>query len=232
VVPFYGIEGLGCLRALPQETGAIKFLFAECAIYTDVKSGEPLEAWKNPFTDETVAVWHQRNGPVNYEISPGPSGAVGKFEKAEAGAPPFRLPWIIDGDRAMFALDVTSKRPNPLDPKLYRKESSGEVMHISEHSQYMVSAREIADPNLPSVNFFGALQSLKPWHPWMMMGQRPGKVFTRMVSRKAKGTDALPPKVAAYAEKNLPQFLRAPETWTGQYVTAYDLYKQEFPRSP
>jgi hypothetical protein len=232
VTPFYGIEGLGCLRALPQGGGAMRFLFAECAIYTSLKTGQPLETWTNPWTDETLSVWHQRNGPVNYEISPGPSTKLGAFDKSEGASPAFRLPWLIDGDRAMFALDVASKRPNPLDPRLYPRESAGTVLHISEHSQYLVSVAEISDPSIPSVNFFGALQSLKPWHPWMLMGQRPGKVFTRMVARKVKGPDGLPPAVLAYAEKNLAAYLKAPETWTGQYVTAYDLYKSEFPRAP
>lgn len=228
--PFYGIDGIGALKALPQETGAVRFLFAECAIYTDLKTGEPLERWTNPWTNESVAVWHQRNGPVNYEISPGPSDKVGKFDKPGGGAPPFTLPWIVDGDRAMFALDVASKRPNPLDPKLYPKESAGEFLNISEHSQYMVSTADLANDNLPSLKFFGALQSLKPWHPWMMLGQTPGKVFTRMIAQKVTGPDALAGNVRAFAEKHLPQYMKAPEAWTGQYVTAYDLFKTEFPR--
>jgi Protein of unknown function (DUF1838) len=230
--PFYGIDGIGAIKALPQESGAIRFLFAEFAIYTDLKSGEPLEQWTNPWSEEKVAVWHQRNGPVNYEISPGPSDKIGKFDKPGGGAPAFTLPWMVDGDRAMFALDVASKRPNPLDPKLYPLESAGEFLHISEHSQYLVSTSDLANSDLPSLKFFGALQSLKPWHPWMKMGQTQGKVFTRMIAQKVEGPEALPANVRAFAERKLPQYMAAPESWTGQYVTAYDLYKQEFPRKP
>jgi hypothetical protein len=232
VTPFYGIDGVGALKALPQPGGAIRFLFAECAIYTDLKTGAPLETWINPWTQATVPVWHQRNGPVNYEISAGPSAKVGAFERAEGGAPPFRLPWSVKGDRAMFALDVASKRPNPLDPALYPEESTGPVLLISEHSEYMVSLKDLLDPTIKSLQFFGALQSLKPWHPWMKLGTRPGKVFTRMLSEKVAGPEALEPRVFAYAQKHLPQYLVAPETWTGEYKSAYDLYKAEFPRKP
>jgi hypothetical protein len=230
VVPFYGIEGMGSLRAIRHgDGGAYRFLFNEFAVYTDLDTGAPLERWRNPVTGETVDVWHQRNGPVNYEIDPAKTDIafftlVGKSPDRAKG---FRLPWAIDGSTASFRLDSISKRPNPLDPTVWKRESSGPTLQISEHSQYFLELADIGNPKLTSLPFRAALQSLKPWHPWMLMGQRPGKVYTAMTSRKVAGIQALPAAVAEYARSHLAAYLDAPESWTGAYTTAYSLYAKE-----
>ena len=224
-VPFYGIEGLGSLGAIAREEGAYGFLFNEFAIYTDLETGEPLQTWKNPLSGETVEVWHQRNGPVNYEIHPSKTD-IAFFTLVQRGGG-FRLPWVIDGDEASFRLDSISNRPNPLDPEKWPRESTGATLPISEHSQYFLKLSEINDPALTSLPFRAALQSLKPWHPWMLMGKQPGKVFTVMTARKVSGLDAMTPAVANYASKHLAGFTQAPREWTGEYVTAYSLYQKE-----
>jgi len=91
VKPFYGIEGMSSTKTIPIEDGKYRFLFSEFAIYTDLKTGAPLENWENPFTGEVVPVWHQRNGPVNFALSP-KMNAFGGFNATE-DAPGFRLPW-------------------------------------------------------------------------------------------------------------------------------------------
>jgi len=229
VVPFYGIEGLGSLRSIAHGEGGYRFLFAEFAVYTDLDSGLPMDTWRNPVTNEDLSVWHQRNGPVNYALDPRKTDMamftmVGKPADREKG---FRLPWVIDGDSVSFRLDTVSKRSNPLDPAKWRRESSGPTLHISEHSQYFLKLSDIENRKLTSLPFRGALQSLKPWHPWMLMGQRPGKVLTVMTSRKVAGLDALTPAVAAFARAKLGGFIDAPEAWTGAYVNAIALFEKE-----
>jgi hypothetical protein len=227
--PIYGIEGLAAIKLETLPDGTIRFLFSEAAIYTDLKTGVPLERWTNPYTQEVVPVWHQRNGPVNFAMAPKPDAKAGNFDDVDKPMG-FRLPWIIEGDMAMYAQDTTSNRPNPIKVSEHPAYSVGDTLHISEHTQYSVKTADLfgSGPQLP---YFAALQSLKPWHPWMKMGQRPGRVFTRMISKKASGTADLTPPVRAYAEKNLGSFLVAPAKWTGEYMDAYKLFKQELDRS-
>jgi hypothetical protein len=40
----------------------------EIILYTDLRSGEVLEEWYNPYIDETVKVVHVDNDPYNYTI--------------------------------------------------------------------------------------------------------------------------------------------------------------------
>jgi hypothetical protein len=225
-IPLYGIEGMGSLRALPQESGAIRFLFSEFAVYTDLTTGEPLTSWRNPVTGETVPVWHQRNGPINYEIDPA-KPSFGMFTRTANNKPGFLLPWSVADGVGSFVIDTVSERKNPLDPEVWVKESSGKTIHLSEHGQYFVAMDDLLNPDLVSLSFRAALQSLKPWHPWMMMGQTPGKVFAVLTARKITGLDDLPPSVARFAKAELGAFLEAPPTWTGAYVTANQLYMRE-----
>lgn len=224
-VAIYDIDGIGALRALPQPNGAIRFLFSEFALYLDLKTGLPLERWTNPITGREVEVWHQRNGPVNYEIAPD-KAMFGQFARADGVTNTgFQLPWTIRGPFATFALDVVSNRKNALDPATWPLESSGETIPTTEHSQYSMLLSDLNNPKLLSLPFFATLQSIKPWHPWMLMGQRPGRVFARMVAQKVSGPEVLPTPSLAYAKQHLSAWMEAPAEWTGQYVTAQAIYK-------
>ncbi|MGJ3230800.1 MAG: DUF1838 family protein [Oceanicaulis sp.] len=222
VRPLYGLDGLGSTRIEMQEDGSARFLFSEFAVYTDLETGEPLTEWTNPFTGRTVPVWHQRNGPVNFTLRPG-MNAFGAFEATE-DAPGFRLPWRMENAMATFALDVVSTRPNPLSREDWPAESTGPQMHISEHSAYVVEPALLADDSVTSLPFNAALQSLKPWHPWMLMGERPGLVFARLTASKVSGLDAIDPRAAAFARAHMAEFIEAPAEWTGSYRTAHAIY--------
>jgi hypothetical protein len=174
-------------------------------LYLDPTTGLPLESWTNP-AGRKVDVWHQRNGPVNYEISPA-KAMLGNFARADGQkVEGFQLPWRLHGPFATFALDAVANRKNPLDPKEWPLESSGPTIPTTEHSQYTMLRRDLENKRLLSLPFVAALQSLKPWHPWMMMGQRPGKVFTRMTAHKVAGPQVLPAPLLNYAQKNLAAF--------------------------
>lgn len=224
-VPLFDIDGIGALRALPQDDGSIRFLFNEFALFCDSATGLPLDRWTNPITRREVDVWHLRNGPVNYALSPD-KASFGSFTRIDGSAGQgFQLPWIERGPFATFALDVVADRPNPLDPKDWPLESTGPTLPTTEHSQYTMLKRDLADPRLLSLPFVASLQSLKPWHPWMLMGQRPGRIFTRTVAEKVAGPEALPPARLAYARANLAPWMAAPDAWTGTYVTQQSIYK-------
>lgn len=229
-VPLFDIDGIGALRALPQPGGAIRFLFNEFAIYLDPATGLPLEHFANPLNQRTVDVWHLRNGPVNYALDPA-KAMFGNFRPAEAGkVPGFQLPWVLRPPFATFALDVVAERANPLDPEQWPLESSGPKVATTEHSQYAMLERDLRDTRLLTIPFFASLQSIKPWHPWMLMGQRPGRIFTRSVAQKVAGPEVLPTATLAYAQTHLADWMAAPTVWTGEYVTQQAIYKAT--RSP
>jgi hypothetical protein len=56
----------------------------EIGLYTDLKSGEILEEWRNPYLDETVKVVPIANDPFNHTITnfypspPSMAGSIGR----------------------------------------------------------------------------------------------------------------------------------------------------------
>ena len=51
------------------EDGSIRRLNKEVIFYTDPRSGQMIDQWTNPYTEEVVDVVHVANDPFNYTIS-------------------------------------------------------------------------------------------------------------------------------------------------------------------
>jgi len=102
--------GVGASRLeFNEEEQGWRFYHREALFYTDPKTGEVLDTWKNPVTGMTVRVVHVLNDPVQrfYPLEKGPF------------APPY--PYIINGDNLVFQLDVF-RPPAPGDNPLTRKD--------------------------------------------------------------------------------------------------------------
>jgi hypothetical protein len=62
--PLFGVEGFGVVRTEPQPDGSFKVFNRELAFYKDLKTGEFLDVWKNPYTKEEVEVMPIHNMTV------------------------------------------------------------------------------------------------------------------------------------------------------------------------
>ena len=65
-----GFEGFSVCRTVPQADGTFMNLQREVLYYTDRFTGEILDRWTNPFTEEEVNVVHVYNDPVNSHYAP------------------------------------------------------------------------------------------------------------------------------------------------------------------
>jgi len=52
----FGAQGFGVIRLNEREDGIIERMCREIILYTDLRSGEVLQEWYNPYIDETVKV--------------------------------------------------------------------------------------------------------------------------------------------------------------------------------
>ena len=60
------VEGPSAARTLPRDDqGRWQILRRECGFFFDLASGEVLDRWRNPLTDEDVEVVHIANDPVD-----------------------------------------------------------------------------------------------------------------------------------------------------------------------
>jgi hypothetical protein len=252
LIPVFGYAGTGVLQAEYDPAGFLKLKSRETGYFTDLRTGEPLETWKNPFTDETVEVYHFYNpllagrlgaemprfqmGPGNDPptlmnegtVFPGPDGKI-----------PFVMPWQQFGDDLMVAWDYTHDHVNPVPPGGWPKSGTGARITPSEHFTFNCSRRQMDDRGEPTVRVLAGFTRQSNWWPWMKMGGHQyadGILIGRMFSHKGLGgTRDVEPKILKYIEKHAPEYLTLPDDWTPQNarVDTWSAYAQDIrPENP
>ena len=68
VKPLMGFEGFSKARLIDRGDGSYQKVLREVLFYTDLQTGEVLETYRNPYTDEQVPVVHIANDPFNMLI--------------------------------------------------------------------------------------------------------------------------------------------------------------------
>lgn len=237
--PVFGYTGFGIFRSRLLPNGHVRIIGKECALFTDLATGDVLETWKNPWSGQTVEVYSLFNPALRatfgfempiFEMGEGRETTVMNAAGEAAAIPkrvPFVLPFEVMGDRVLLTWEYIHRYRNPLDPKVYPRESTGEYISPAEHFMFSASYAELADRSLPSANFHAGFFRVGQFWPWMLMGDArvPGYLTARSHSYKLKpGVQNVPPKVLAWCEKNRPDFLEMPvdgpdtqprDTWLG-----------------
>jgi hypothetical protein len=250
LTPMFGYQGTGVTlcRIDQTDTGpALTLRGKETGFFTDLATGEPLDSWENPFTGETVEVFHFLNdrigGVVTTEM---PVLTVGDHHdegslmndagsSPPAGSIPFVLPWQVYGDEVLLEWDYAHDYPNPVDPARWPRASTGPRINPSEHFTIFTSYAELADTSLPSAHFRAGFSRISPFWPWMRMGGsglEGGAMTGRLHSRKTiNGLDDIPPKLLARTLKQVPDFLEPPKDWdvSGPILSSWEAYRRDTP---
>src|SRR6056297_3276220 len=66
--PLFGFEGFSATRLVDNGDGTYQKLLRETVYYKDLETGEVLETWLNPYTNEEVSVVPVTNDPFNIVI--------------------------------------------------------------------------------------------------------------------------------------------------------------------
>lgn len=223
--PWLRVDMLIAMKTMPAAEG-YRQLSNQLVLFSDLKSGDVIDTWRNPVTDETIPVFHGHNGPINIELKPYQMrlGADGNTKEQV----PFILPWKDEGTFVTLATELKSRRRNPLDPQKWRREYTGAWVESTEFSQWTCVAKDLKDTATASVDVSGSIQRFAAWYPWMLMERRPGGFVTRMTARKIKTLDQLDRSIRDYAEERFPGYLRAPKEWTGEYVDVMTVFEREW----
>jgi hypothetical protein len=225
LVKLVGVEGFGVLRVATQPDGSYRLFNRELAYYKDPKTGEFIDTWTNPFTNETVVVSPIHNKTVNAEIAP-----VMKMDfDGTSVEVPFSPPWTVQGGKAFSLFEVHTAFPNPMKPDVWPRESAGPVTRISEIFQRTTTLAELADPARTSADYAGTWTRIGPWLPWMLQGQAPGHILYRTFMDRTGTADRLPKALRERAEKLHPDFFEAPadSTWGGPNDSSFSTYMSE-----
>jgi len=229
--PLIGIEGFGVVRTEVQPDGSFRIFNRECAFYKDLKTGEFIDVWKNPYTKEEVEVKPIHNMTVNAHliVSEKVGTAIEMDFDGTLMEVPLRLGWNSFGDKLFSTFEVHTAFPNELDPETWPRESAGKVLRIAEIFQRVANLAEVENPDLTSADYSGTWTRVGPWLPWMLQGPADGSLLFRTFMTKLQSIDQLPRPLMDITKERLPEYFVAPppETWGSKNDSSFSVYARE-----
>jgi len=227
VRPLMGFEGFSATRLVDNGDGSYQKLLRETVYYKDLQTGEVLETFLNPYTNEEVRVVPVTNDPFNIVIEKyypkGPS--YGGLRKTEEERRPMLLPWqITKPDTVTLSTDIHLYYPSALQPDEWPRESAGKFVRVSEMFRYIIARADLEDTSKTSIEFSGSWTRITPWLPWMLMGQAPGHAFYLGIMGGYDNLDMVSDNVRRYAEKHHPKYFDAPTKWEEPSLSSLEDY--------
>jgi hypothetical protein len=231
-----GAQGFGVIRLNERDDGVIERMCREIILYTDLRTGEVLEEWDNPYTGETVNVVQVSNDPYNYTIDkyfPPPPQFGGLNKEKAPPKIPFILPWYQNGNRLDMEIHIHLAYPSALQPDKWPRESAGPIAQVSEMFAHHVTAEDMQNPDITSLDYSGTWNRVTPWLPWMLMGQMPGHcMYQCFMGTCGHPSEVLSRSAVDYAEKNYPKYFEAPTTMEGESLSSLERYAMEQKPAP
>jgi Protein of unknown function (DUF1838) len=229
--PLIGVEGFGVVRTEAQPDGSFRVFNRECAFYKDLKTGQFIDQWTNPYTQEVCDVKPIHNMTVNAHliVSPKVGTAIEMDFDGTLMEVPLPLGWDVFGDKVFSNFEVHTAFPSELKPKEWPRESAGEVLRIAEIFQRVAHLAEVENPDTTSTDYSGTWTRVGPWLPWMRQGQADGSLVFRTFMTKLSSIDQLPAGLRKITEERLPEYFQAPpaSSWGSKNDSSFSVYVRE-----
>lgn len=226
--PLFEMDGFSVVRTMQLPDGNYRRLLKEIVFYRDIETGEIMDEWYNPYTDERVKVVPIANDPFNYDIKDtrpeGPS--YGGVRETQQNLDPFLLNWKDIGDKLLLDTGIDLFYPAGLQPHEWPRESAGTWNQVSEHFLFFADKADIVNPAVTAIPVHGSWSRLTPWLPWMLMGQAPGLInyFCHFYTMR-NGVADLPEDLVAATRAIDPGYLEAPTQDYGPSLSSLENYK-------
>ncbi|MBL0923115.1 MAG: DUF1838 family protein [Sphingomonadaceae bacterium] len=230
-----GFTMLSCARLLPLEgEEGYRKVLREVGFYTDLKSGEIIEEWRNPYLNETVKVVPIANDPFNHTITnfyPSPP-SYGGLNKTAPPKIPLQFDWTRRGDRLNMMSHINLFYPSALQPAKWPRESGQPFSQVTEMFLYQIDWNDMQDRKKTSVEYHGTWGRTTPWLPWMLMGPTPGHCQYHTFMGAVDDINKIDRKTLDYIEKKYPKYLTAPDTWEEPSLSSLEWYSREQKPAP
>jgi hypothetical protein len=189
-----------------------RLITREMLVYKDPNTNEILDKWLNPWTNETVDVYHVWNDPVNQTFT------------YKSG---WKCPYARMGEgRINFYNDVPLSYPSPLKKADYPLNSRSDVYQGAEMFNFFCNEADIQNKKINNVNVDISWSRFSDFLPWMRMGSRPGNLFYQSRGWKVNGGFAgLPKNLKDYVYANKPEYAKAPENFVTPNMTSWKYFK-------
>ena len=203
----FNIEGMNVRSCKTVDGGkrgkAHTMVSREILLYTDPKTGQPIDTWDNPWTGKTEKVMHVLNDPVNQKRP--------RFPRDEDGKP---YPWTkqfsghIRGDTWWFSSPIPLYYHNVLAGD-YQREIGG-VYHATEMFNFSGHLPTLVDEKTHTAKSHVGWVRISDWLPWMMMEGREGMVYMHAAGNIVDGFEGLGPVMKNYINTQAPLYKNAP----------------------
>ena len=84
------------------------------------------------------------------------------------------------------------------------------MIRITDSLSYMVSLADMQNPDLTTIAETGKWVHVRPWQPFMLMGDAPGHFMFRCFTGSASNLEDMPQDIVAVVKDRNPDFLNAP----------------------
>lgn len=234
----FGFEVVSAARLWKQPDGSYRVLHRETVLYTDLRSGDALTEYSNPYTREKVRIVDVVNDPWNEyieEFEPRPPSYGGLNKNTNTPRTPLILQWneVANGLLSMER-HIHLFYPAALTPEKWPRESPGRMNRVSEFFTYCVTRADMQNPKLTSVLHAGTWVRITPWLPWMLMGQAPGHIHYHSTVNSFASLEGFKPKVLAHMQKMHPQMLEPPprDSWSKPNLSSLEVYARDEKPAP
>jgi hypothetical protein len=208
----FKMVGMSVSRCLPVAENHWEFTSRELTYYLDPETGEKLQTWQNPWTEEVLPVMHVANNPVQ-----------GNFKG--------QFPAQVDQETTTLVFDIFPAYPNPLadDPK-FAEYSPNPHYQAAELFKFAVSTAELFDEDLLSVSkLWLGWDRIGPWVPWMKMGDRAGHLIYSASGKKVDDFEQLPQLLKDEINTRMSLYRQAPEAYLeGEDMTSWLYFQKHF----
>ena len=199
--PLFDVEGMNvraCATVSDDARGTgFRMVSREIMLYLDPRSGEIVDRWTNPWTEEEVEVVHVANDPVNN----GPFLPESRF-----GA--FDLGLETRGGRGTLSFTVPLFYPSPLGGD-YQEWVGGEY-HAMEIFDFFFDLDLVTAVEQPDAEVEISWSRISPWLPWMRMGSRPGLMVFHATGARVGGIEELPSVLRDALRERFPIWMEPP----------------------
>ena len=184
--PFCSLENYNVSEWSHAPDGKIISRMFESAVYMKFGTDEVMEEWINPYTNEVCKVHHYLIGPMISSHDPNASDLDSGAGNAERVIIPNNLDWVTIGDTVYMPTDSSVDYKNPLQPEEWPLASAGPTFGWDSFIMFASKTSDLLNTDISQVMAHSWYQENIRWQPWMLMGQRPGRLIARGYGKKVR----------------------------------------------
>ncbi len=208
VTPLWGLHSVNFNHFQKRDDDSYSMTSAEFNYPYDLKTGDHIKTFDNPFTDETIELSYRPFGPnILYIYEDGirlpPEREEFKSAKLETIIGPVH---IHDNDAWLFE-DFYAEVPS--------MSADGRAWYANDITTYKATLDELNDDAVAAAQSTLSFQSVVSWQAWMNMADHPGHMMSRLAGKKLFSRDGLPAWFLEVAEREHPDMIRNAEKLIG-----------------